>query len=202
MRRHRSDWLGCGGGFVASRGQCCRVSGGEPPEAIVGWSPLAALGQVPPVASAAGSGCRPRRAAGSSIRAAPAAQERPAPAVDLPAPTECLLDPLADALADRVAGVSGGPPVDRRAQTIRVLRHVRCDAKVSRRCHEVARIAGLFGPQRASRRAIQPRHHGLAGVPLGGASGRRRRRCQCKYMAALCAFRLTNHSKLGIRLYL
>jgi len=48
-------------------------------------------------------------------------------------PAERLLDALADPLADGVAGVSGGAPVDRRATVGDVLRHMRGVTLIARR---------------------------------------------------------------------
>ena len=43
-------------------------------------------------------------------------------------PAEGLLDPLANALADRVAGMAGGAAIDGRPPARKVLSHVRRDA--------------------------------------------------------------------------
>src|SRR5436305_4334639 len=49
-------------------------------------------------------------------------------------PAEGLLDAFADALRDRIAGMTGGALVDRRAAAIGVLRNVRGDCLVAQ-CH-------------------------------------------------------------------
>src|SRR3989442_12230269 len=65
-------------------------------------------------------------------------------------PAEDLLDPFARVLAEPVAGVSGGPPVDGTASVCRVRRDMRRDPERAHGGHEVARVVGLVGGQRGS----------------------------------------------------
>ena len=62
---------------------------------------------------------------------------------DLLDPAEAFLDPLADALAHRVAGMAGGPPVDRRAAVAGVLGDVRGDLELAQCGDEAGRVEAL-----------------------------------------------------------
>ena len=61
-------------------------------------------------------------------------------------PAERLLDPLADALAGGLAGMTGGAPVDRRATVVGVLRQVRAHVQLTQFHHEVAGVIERWSP--------------------------------------------------------
>src|SRR3990172_10262030 len=62
-------------------------------------------------------------------------------------PSEDLLHPFADTLADGIAGVPGRPPIDGTGAPVRVLRHVRRDVEPAHPRHEVRRVESLVGSQ-------------------------------------------------------
>src|ERR1700746_1245439 len=63
-------------------------------------------------------------------------------------PAEGLLDAFADALGDRIAGMTGGTAVDRRTATAGVLRDTRRDRSVAQLHDKFAGVVAFVGPQR------------------------------------------------------
>lgn len=63
-------------------------------------------------------------------------------------PAEDLFDPFADALADGIAGVAGGPTVDGRAAVAGVLGDIRGGAEAAHVRHEILGVVGLVGAHR------------------------------------------------------
>lgn len=82
-------------------------------------------------------------------------------------PAEGFLGPLADALAEGVAGITGRPPVDRRAPPVGVLRQVRSDIDLAQPGGE-----GFVRAQGDSVRSVGMQLDQVQrGVPLGVAGG-------------------------------
>src|SRR5437763_2931622 len=63
-------------------------------------------------------------------------------------PAEGLLDAFADALRDRIAGMTGGALVDRRAAATGALRDVRGDGLVAQCHHKIGTVIALVGAER------------------------------------------------------
>src|SRR5580658_1923174 len=62
-------------------------------------------------------------------------------------PTERLFDPLADAQADIVAGMAGGPPINGGTSPIGILRNVRSYVDLAKLGDEVLRVEPFVAAQ-------------------------------------------------------
>src|SRR5207342_3324172 len=83
-------------------------------------------------------------------------------------PTEGFLDPLANALARRVAAMPGRPPVDRRASITGVLRYMRRHLHRSQLVDEVGAVEALVTTERDRPRPVGVRlDHVKRRHPLG-----------------------------------
>ncbi len=79
-------------------------------------------------------------------------------------PAKWLLDPLADALADRIAGMAGGAAVNGGSPAGQVLRYVRRNTHCLQVRHVLCRIISLVSSERDAAPACCLRDHGFGGV--------------------------------------
>ena len=112
----------------------------KPVTLAISWPPLSAWVAAPD--------CRRRQRRGPSDAITPAE-----PGLFLPGdrldPAECLLDALADALADGISAVPGCSSVDRRAAAAGVLRNVRRHVHRAQFVDEVFCVVGFVGAKRS-----------------------------------------------------
>ncbi len=64
------------------------------------------------------------------------------------AQAERLFDPLADAQADIVAGMAGGPAIDGRTSPVGILRDVRCDVDLAEFSDKILRVEPFVASER------------------------------------------------------
>src|ERR1700721_4309497 len=83
-------------------------------------------------------------------------------------PAECLLDALANALADGIAAVPGRSPINRRTAAAGVLRNMRRHPHRAQFVDEVFYVVGFVGAKRDRRRSVGTRlDHVQRSHPLG-----------------------------------
>ena len=122
------------------------------------------LGQADQVVGGSSEGELP---ADAGLAAVPGAAQQG----DLLDPAEGFLDPLADPLAHGIAGMPGGPAVDRRAPAGGVLGDMRCDVELAHGRDEACRVEALVAGHGDPVAARDFGGHGRSLVALGRAVG-------------------------------
>src|ERR1700722_3331558 len=90
-------------------------------------------------------------------------------------PTKYLFDPLSDAQADLVAGMTGRPPIDGRTSPVGILRHVRSYVDLTEFGDEVLRVEPFVAAQGDGLRPVGVRFDQMqCRQPLGMARSARR----------------------------
>src|SRR3954454_3502353 len=88
-------------------------------------------------------------------------------------PAEGLLDALADALAQGIAGVTGRAPIDGRGAVGRILGDMRGDIHLPQLRHMPGYVEGLVRTERNPSASWHIAHHDLRRLALGGAGSMR-----------------------------